>query len=72
MKVVLEIIFFKTLRKLLQYLESEVYLPCIDLYCPSSDHANGGQIKQMELNRIPKSLSYITWGSILCCTEDAS
>lgn len=40
MKVVLEINFLKTLTKLLQYLETEAYLPCIDLYCPSSEHAN--------------------------------
>lgn len=70
MKVLLETDFFKTLIKILQYLETEIYLPCIDLYCSSSEHANGGQIKQMESNRILKSLSHTTCSSIPCCTED--
>lgn len=30
MKVILETNFLKTLTKLLQYLETEAYLPCID------------------------------------------
>lgn len=55
MKIILEINFLKTLIKILQYLETEIYLPRIDLHC--SEHAYGGQIKQMESNRIPKSLS---------------
>lgn len=71
MKVILEINFLNTLIKILQYLQTEIYLPCIDLYCSSSEHANGGQIKQMESNRIPRSLSYRAWSSILCCREDA-
>lgn len=71
MKVILEINFLNTLIKILQYLQTEIYLPCIDLYCSSSEHANGGQIKQMESNRIPRSLLYRAWSSILCCREDA-
>lgn len=69
MKVILD--FLKTLIKTLQYLETEISLPCIDLYCSSSEHANGGKIKPMESNRLPKNLSHITWSSIPCCMEDA-
>lgn len=71
MKVILKIIFLKTLIKTPQYLQTEIYLPCIDFYCSNSEHENGGQIKQMESNRIPKSLSYTACSSTLCCLEDA-
>lgn len=36
MKVILETNSLKTLIKILQYLETEIYLPCIDLRCSSS------------------------------------
>ena len=57
MKVILKINSLKPLTKILQHLETEIYLPPIDLHCSSSEHAYGGQIKQQELNRTPTILS---------------
>lgn len=57
MKVIFKINSLKPLTKVIQHLETEIYLPPIDPHCSSSEHAYGGQIKQQEVNQIPTVLS---------------